>query len=141
MKKYFCRPNTLLIFFLLIFIFGCNKTENLTLNESICVESINEKCSQMIKKGAKLPTSFSSEYTNSEDNQDELSLSIYQGESKKIDSNRLVGVFRFPLTQPNKSGEEKVQITIVIDASKQFTLIIEDLKTGKQKEIFGGIVN
>lgn len=119
---------------------GCNFQKEVILNESLCVET-QDGCDQIIKRETKLPTSFSSTYSNIEENQPDIQITLFQGEDLKIEGNRQIGTFNFPITPSPIAGESRIQITVAIDESKKLTLIAKDLETGRQEEISAGIVN
>jgi molecular chaperone DnaK len=139
-RKYdFFKVSAILAISLILFA-GCNPKKEVILNESLCVET-KDGCDQIIKQRTKLPTSFTETYSNMEENQSDIEITLYQGEDKNLEGNRKIGTFNFPITPSPNAGESRVQITVTIDESKRLTLIAKDLETGRQEEIVVGIVN
>lgn len=107
-----------------------------SLSESICIET-DAGCFQVIQKGAELPASFSTQFSNVD--RDSVSVNVYQGESTQISENRLVGEFSIPIQTAN-TGDAQIQVTLTVDQKNQLTVITQDLKTGEVKKFQGGLV-
>ncbi len=135
----FYITGSILAIFLLLCV-GCNFQKEVILNESLCVET-EDDCHQIIKRGTKLPASFSDTYSTIEERQPDIQITLFQGEDLKIQGNRQIGTFNFPITQSPIAGESRIQITVTIEESKKLTLVAKDLDTGRQEEIAAGIVN
>lgn len=116
---------------------GCSSANEKQLTESICIET-SEGCTRVISKGAILPTSYSEEYSNHEADQDQIGIMLYGGEDSKTESNRLIGEFHIPIRPPANAGDARVQVTILIDASKKISIIAKDLDSGRQDEFMAG---
>ena len=115
---------------------SCTPSEKPSLSKSICIEA-NAECFQVIKKGAELPVSFSTEFSNI--GNDSVSVNVYQGESSKTKENLLIGEFTVPI-KASKAGDAQVQVTISVDEKKNLAVTAQDLKTGEVKKFQGGLV-
>lgn len=72
--------------------------------------------------------------TTSKDEQRSIMLKIYQGESKLVAQNELLGTFVFSGLRPAPKGDVKVEVTFDIDSEGILNLSARDLDTGELVE-------
>ena len=71
----------------------------------------------IIKSGVHIPTSFSKKYSTSYDNQDTMSIDIYEGEKKYIKYNHLLKKCNISNLTKRPKGETKVEMKFEIDVN------------------------
>src|SRR5690606_13596230 len=68
------------------------------------------------------------------DDQRSIMLKIYQGESKFVQDNELLGTFVFSGVRPAQRGQVKVEVTFHIDSEGILNLTARDRDTGQLVE-------
>ncbi len=86
--------------------------------------------SPLIPKYTTVPTRHEERFTNTEDNQSELSVCVYQGEHPKSSQNTYVGKVRLTGLPLAKAGTAQFQVCFDIDASNTLSVKATDLATG-----------
>ena len=111
------------------------KSNSTVLAESICIETATG-CFQILAAGVPLPNSFSTTFSNRDHGQDTIGIFLYQGTSEIAMENRQVGTFELPINS-SAQGEAAIQVTIEVNSDKKLTVIVQDLKTGTNREFAG----
>ncbi len=89
----------------------------------------------LIHSNSRVPTEVNAEFTTSTDNQDQMKIVVFQGESGKATDNLLLGQFAFgPLRQAG-AGEVDIDVTFAIDADGIFNVRARDKETGEEKSV------
>ena len=94
---------------------------------SLGMRIINDTFSVVIKKNTSIPNRKKKEFFTSVDNQTMCIIQIYEGESKNINDNYLLGSFYLTNLPKLPKGEAKVEVTFEIDANSILTVTAEDL--------------
>lgn len=84
----------------------------------------------LFPKNQPLPHFETRTLTTSKDEQRSIMLKIYQGESKHVAENELLGTFVFQGLRPAPKGDVKVEVTFDIDSEGILNLSARDLDTG-----------
>jgi molecular chaperone DnaK len=82
-----------------------------------------------------VPTDQSRIFTTSADNQTQVKIRVYQGESKKAAENDLLGEFELGGLRKAARGEVKIEVTFELDANGILHVTAKDLETNKQQAI------
>ena len=85
-------------------------------------------------KNQPLPDYKTRTLTTSKDNQRSIMLKIYQGESKYVAENELLGTFVFSGLRPAAKGQVKIEVTFHIDSEGILNLTARDRDTGQLVE-------
>jgi molecular chaperone DnaK (HSP70) len=85
-------------------------------------------------KNQPLPDYKTRTLTTSKDNQRSIMLKIYQGESKYVAENELLGTFVFSGLRPAPKGQVKIEVTFHIDSEGILNLTARDRDTGQLVE-------
>lgn len=88
----------------------------------------------LFAKNQPLPDYKTRTLTTSKDNQRSIMLKIYQGESKYVKENELLGTFVFSGVRPAPKGQVKVEVTFHIDSEGILNLTARDRDTGQLVE-------
>jgi molecular chaperone DnaK len=86
-----------------------------TLPHSVGVEIAEGEFEQVLEKGTTIPTSASHEFTTSDDNQESVQFSIYQGEGDTVDDKELIGGFTLENLPPAPAGTPQIEVTFDVD--------------------------
>ncbi len=81
-------------------------------------------------KNQPLPDYKTRTLTTSKDNQRSIMLKIYQGESKYVAENEILGTFVFSGLRPAPKGQVKIEVTFHIDSEGILNLTARDRDTG-----------
>lgn len=108
------------------------------LRKSICIRT-QKGCARLIAKDTELPASFSDTFGTSEDDQEEVRISLYQGESEKLSENTLLGNFDLKISK-GPVGTVRLQVTVVVDAEKNIKIKTHDQASGDKRELEAGVV-
>ena len=88
----------------------------------------------LFPKNQPLPDYKTRTLTTSKDNQRSIMLRIYQGDSKYVRENELLGRFVFSGLRPGPKGSVRVEVTFHIDSEGILNLTARDLDTGQLVE-------
>ncbi len=88
----------------------------------------------LFAKNQPLPDYKTRKLTTSKDNQRSIMLRIYQGESKLVAENELLGTFVFSGLREAPKGEVKIEVTFHIDSEGILNLTARDIETGQLVE-------
>jgi molecular chaperone DnaK len=91
----------------------------------------DDEASVLIPRNTTIPTKTIKSFTTTEDNQTELTVRIYQGESKKTSQNSYVGQLRLTGLPPAPSGTESIEVCFDIDADGTLRSSVRHDATGK----------
>ncbi len=94
-----------------------------------------EEMSRLIERNTTIPTSKSSEYTTTKDNQTGVNIRIYQGEAFQPGKNYFLGDFHLEGIMPATAGTPKIEVKFDIGADCILTVTAIDKGTNKQQSI------
>ncbi len=89
----------------------------------------------LIERNTPIPTESSRIFTTTRDNQTAVRIKIYQGESRHVEENELLGEFRLTDIPPAPKGEPKIEVTFEIDANGIVNVTARDKDTGKAQSV------
>ncbi|ADO67274.1 putative DnaK/Hsp70 [Cafeteria roenbergensis virus] len=93
---------------------------------SLGIETVDMNFSIIIPANSPLPASGIRKYLPSDDNEDELKLTIYQGEHSLAEDNEIVGELIIP-ANPNKYVDSVYQVKLILDLNGIIMIKINDL--------------
>ncbi|MCP4809243.1 MAG: Hsp70 family protein [Proteobacteria bacterium] len=88
----------------------------------------------LFKKNQPLPDYKTRTLTTSKENQRSIMLRLYQGESKFVEDNELLGTFVFSGIRPAPKGKVQIEVTFHIDSEGILGLTARDKATGQTVE-------
>ncbi len=88
----------------------------------------------LFQKNQPLPDYKTRTLTTSRDNQSSIMLRIYQGESRMVAENELLGTFVFKGIRQAKKGRVQIEVTFHIDSEGILNLTARDKETGQTVE-------
>lgn len=106
---------------------------------SICIYTA-DGCKSIIKKGANIPASYKEQFSNLEDYQKAVRISIFKGESKDITKNTHIDNLDLPIT-PLPAGQSKLEVEVHVNEYKVIQIFTKDLTSGAQQSFELGVLN
>jgi len=94
-----------------------------------------KKISRLIERNLTIPTKKSDTYTTAKDNQPNVHIEIYQGESMEPHKNYFLGDFILDGIAPSPAGTPKIEVTFEIDVDCILTVTAVDKGTGNKQSI------
>jgi molecular chaperone DnaK len=83
-------------------------------------------------RNAAIPNAKQLIATTSYDNQDALAMRIFQGDSRSVKDNELLGEFTFSGIRPAKAGKVQVEVTFDVNVEGILTMSARDPTSGKE---------
>eukprot|EP00934_Nitzschia_sp_Nitz4_P000513 Nitzschia sp. Nitz4//scaffold275_size25065//10967//12990//NITZ4_008333-RA/size25065-snap-gene-0.1-mRNA-1//-1//CDS//3329545300//513//frame0 len=102
---------------------------------SFGVELVGGMMSVIIERNTSVPAEKSNPYSTVVDNQTEIRVKVYEGESEKVKNNNLLGDFLLEGIPPMPRGEPDIHITFSIDANGILNASAVELSSGSTKQI------
>ncbi len=88
-------------------------------------------CDPIIERNAAIPVEQSRLFSTSTDNQTEVSINIFQGESRRVDGNTELGKVVLSDLRPAPRGEIKIRVTFEIDTDGILGVSAKNEETGQ----------
>jgi len=85
----------------------------------------------LIERNAQIPCERTQVFTTTKDNQDSVSIRIFQGESRIVAENTRLGEIELYGLRPAPRGEVQIEVTFEIDANGLVVVTARDLETGR----------
>ena len=102
---------------------------------SLGIETLGGIMTKMIDRNTTIPTKKSQIYSTAEDNQQAVTIRVFQGEREMAQDNKLLGQFDLLGIPPARRGVPQVEVTFDIDANGIVNVSAKDKGTGKEQQI------
>ena len=102
---------------------------------SLGIETLGGVFTRMIDRNTTIPTKKSQVYSTAEDNQNAVTIRVFQGEREMASDNKLLGNFDLVGIPPAPRGVPQVEVTFDIDANGLVSVTAKDKGTGKEQQI------
>ncbi len=100
-------------------------------------------CDQIIERNAAIPVEQSRLFSTSTDNQTEVAINIFQGESRRVEQNTLLGQVQLSGIRPAPRGEVKIKVIFEIDTDGILGVSAVNEETGAAQDtriqLLGGL--
>jgi molecular chaperone DnaK len=103
--------------------------------QSLSVRTVGGYCEVLIPRNTAIPTESSKVFSTAHDNQTEVRVAIFQGESRMAVDNELLGEFIIDSLPPLPRGQIRIRITFEIDADGIVHVRAIDDKRGQERSI------
>ena len=90
-------------------------------------------CEELIRRNARVPTEIRKLFTTSRDGQESVRIIVCQGESRRLDSNVVIGDLMLQGITPRPRGEVTIEVTFMLDASGILQVRARDAQTGREQ--------
>ncbi len=102
---------------------------------SLGIETLGGVFTRMIDRNTTIPTKKSQMFSTAEDNQNAVTIRVFQGEREMASDNKMLGQFDLVGIPPAPRGVPQVEVTFDIDANGIVNVSAKDKATGKEQQI------
>ncbi len=102
---------------------------------SLGIETLGGVFTRMIDRNTTIPTKKTQTYSTAEDNQNAVTIRVFQGEREMAADNKLLGQFDLVGIPAAPRGVPQIEVTFDIDANGIVNVSAKDKGTGKEQQI------
>ncbi len=102
---------------------------------SLGIETLGGVFTRLIDRNTTIPTRKGQVFSTAEDNQNAVTIRVFQGEREMAADNKMLGQFDLMGIPPAPRGVPQVEVTFDIDANGIVSVTAKDKATGKEQQI------
>jgi molecular chaperone DnaK len=102
---------------------------------SLGIETLGGVFTRIIDRNTTIPTKKSQVFSTAEDNQNAVTIRVFQGEREMAADNKVLGQFDLVGIPPSPRGVPQIEVSFDIDANGIVNVQARDKATGKEQQI------
>ncbi|RJE83407.1 molecular chaperone DnaK [Paracoccus onubensis] len=102
---------------------------------SLGIETLGGVFTRLIDRNTTIPTKKGQIFSTAEDNQNAVTIRVFQGEREMAADNKMLGQFNLEDIPPAPRGMPQIEVTFDIDANGIVSVSAKDKGTGKEQNI------
>src|SRR5579864_8675980 len=102
---------------------------------SLGIETLGGVFTRIIERNTTIPTKKSQVFSTAEDNQNAVTIRVFQGEREMAADNKMLGQFDLVGIPPAPRGVPQIEVSFDIDANGIVNVQAKDKATGKEQQI------